>query len=269
MSRALMGDVVSRDWLTSEFVREGNLDGLRTLAGAMGNTDRPREELARLLAERGDTAELRSRADAGDPHARRRLVELLADRGDTAQLVARAKDGDALAEAMLTEGDWRDGLRDLADSEPSVGGLLYAAALADHGDVEELQARAEDGDSAAQEVLDVIASRGTPQHLAALQHDADVGNPMAREAVAEILVQQGRLADLRARAMQGDLPAQRHLTAELARLRTQDSVNELQECVHAAYDGAATRLLSIYRSESGATVLDLDVNAQPVTSATH
>ena len=49
------------------------------------------EQLAALLAERGDIDELRARADAGDESAAGRLAALLAERGDLDGLRARAE----------------------------------------------------------------------------------------------------------------------------------------------------------------------------------
>jgi len=62
------------------------------------------EQLAELLAARGDLDELRARADAGDGAAVWRLVDLAAGRGDLNQLLrARADAGDAAAAVQLTE----------------------------------------------------------------------------------------------------------------------------------------------------------------------
>ena len=67
------------------------------------------EQLAALLADRGDLDGLRGPADAGDGGAAGRLAGLLADRGDLDGLRARvdAGDGDAaerLAELLIKHG---------------------------------------------------------------------------------------------------------------------------------------------------------------------
>ena len=59
--------------------------------------------LAELLADRGDLAGLRARADAGDRDAAERLAGLLAARGDLAGLRARADAGDRDAARRLGE----------------------------------------------------------------------------------------------------------------------------------------------------------------------
>ena len=97
-------------------------------------------QLAKLLARRGDWDELRARADAGDWIAARRLAELLAERGDLDELRARADAGDEYAAGQLAE------------------------LLADRGDLDGaeqiLRARADAGDGDAGRLAGLLARRG-------------------------------------------------------------------------------------------------------------
>jgi GTPase SAR1 family protein len=92
-------------------------------------------QLAELLAQRGDTDQLRARADAGDRYAALQLAELLAERGDTDQLRARANVGDEAATRQLAE------------------------LLAERGDADQLRARADAGDTYAATQLAELRAR--------------------------------------------------------------------------------------------------------------
>jgi hypothetical protein len=126
------------------------------------------QELARLLAERGDLDELRARADAGDGDAGWQLARLLAERGDLDELRARAGAGDGnaaweLARLLAERGDLDEAtqiLRGRADAGDENGGWQLARLLAEAGDLDELRTRAGAGDeNAAGQLARLLAER--------------------------------------------------------------------------------------------------------------
>jgi hypothetical protein len=147
--------------------------------------DWPAVKLAGLLAQRGDTEELRARADAGDWFAASGLAELLAQRGDLDQLRARADAGDAeaavkLAGLLAERGDL-DGLRARADAGDAAAAVKLAGLLAARGDLDGLRARADaDSGAAAEKLAGLLAARGDLDGLRARADagDENIGEPL-------------------------------------------------------------------------------------------
>jgi hypothetical protein len=219
--------------------------------------------LAGLLAERGDIAELRARADVGDGHATEMLASLadmLAGRGDrdgaAEALRALADAGDEHASRrladMLAKGGDLDGLRARADAGDGHAAALLAGMLAKHGDLNGLRARAEAGDwHASRRLTDMLVESGDLDGAAeALRARAEAGNSYAARRLADILVESGDLDGLRARAEAGDSYAARRLADMLVGRRDLDGLRARAE----AGDEHASRRLADMLVESG----DLD-----------
>ena len=158
------------------------------------------EQLADLLAVRGDLDGLRARADAGDGYAAGRLAGLLAVHGDLdgAAQILRADAGD-----------------------PSVASLL-AVLLAMHGDLDGaaqiLRARADAGDGyAAGRLADLLAERGDlDAQILRARADRGDGYAAGRLRLADLLAERGDLDELQARADAGDWGAAGQLAGLLA-----------------------------------------------------
>ena len=195
-------------------------------------------QLAELLAKRGDTEELRARADAGHWDTASRLAELLAQRGDLEGLRARADDGDMdaasrLASLLAQRGDL-EGLR--ARARADVGDMdaasRLASLLAQRGDLEELRARADDGDeTAVMRLADLLAERGDLDEAEQMLRDwvdgedgpeqilhdwGYVDHETAIMQLAWLRARRGDMDGLRARADAGDWEAARRLVELLA-----------------------------------------------------
>ena len=187
-ARADAGDRSAARRLAELLVARGDRDGAERVAAA--GDGETAVTVAEVLVARGDRdgAErvLRAAADAGDSEAVRRLAVLLGWQGDrdgAEQVLRAAADaGDpgaavTVAEVLAKRGD-RDGaervLRAAADGDGREAAGLLAKMLADRGDVEELRARAADGDEAAARALaELLADRGDQEGLRAW---VDVGD---------------------------------------------------------------------------------------------
>ena len=163
--------------------------------------------LADLLARHGDLDEaeqiLRARANDGDWGAAERLADLLARHGDLDGLRARADDGDwaaalALADLLARRGDLDEAKQTIrrvrVNADFWIRSFLVkglSRLLDEHGDVDELRARADDGDpEAAGRLAELLAERGD---LDGLRARVDAGDWFAAEQLPELLVKQGRL----------------------------------------------------------------------------
>jgi hypothetical protein len=175
-SRATAGEYWAMSYLADILTGQGDTDRLlamlRTLADAepAGQPAWASKQLAGLLAECGELAELRARADDGNKEAARRLADLLAERGDLAELRARAH-----------AGDWPAGLR-FTDM------LVQRAAL------DELRALADTGNEyAVGELADILAERGNLDQAVAL-FTTSIGKAsdplLLRRRLSELLIQQ-------------------------------------------------------------------------------
>ena len=178
------------------------------------------------LAERKDLGTLRILADAGNAEARRPLAALLAEHGDVTELESRATAGEYwamfyLTDILIAQGDidrLLAMLRALADAEPT-GGPTWASKqlaglLAERGELEELRARADDGDmEAARRLADLLVERGD---LAELRARAHAGDWPAGLHFIHILVQRVALDELRALADTGNEFAVKKLANLLA-----------------------------------------------------
>ena len=220
---------------------------LYRLAADAGDA-RAADELARLLAKRGDLDELRARAGAGDQSAARQLDLVLAERGDLDELRARAgaDDRDAaglLAMLLYKRGDL-DELRARADAGGQTAATLLVALLAERGDLDELRARADAGD---RDAAGELRERGDLDELRAR---ASAGDQSAARQLTALLHKRGDLDELRARAGAGDQSAARHLAVLLAERGDLDGLRARAD----AGDADAATILAALLHERG----DLD-----------
>jgi len=151
------------------------------------------QELAYLLAGRGDLDELRARADGGDQYAAQELAKPLAGWGDV-------DDGPAVYRLPV------QGLRARADAGDGNAAWELAGRLTGRGDLGGLRARADVGDRNASWALAyLLAGRGDLDELRAR---ADAGDQYAAVRLAQLLAGHGNLEGavevLRARAGAGD-----------------------------------------------------------------
>ncbi|WP_211261455.1 hypothetical protein [Pseudonocardia acaciae] len=203
-----------------------------------------------MLVERGDPVELTRRADSGDRDAACALSQLLVDRGEIDQLRMRAANGDHYAKfawlSWLVEGGNTDELARLADNGDYAAKVQLCSLLVERGDLDALAARADAGDSLAhRRLLTHLVERGDTDTLAArveagddkaadalsaceclhsgdtegLTRLADGGGTQALIALAQHLLAEGNVAELRARTARGDMFARAALPLATARLR--------------------------------------------------
>jgi hypothetical protein len=182
------------------------------------------EQLADLLARRGDLDQLRARADAGDEYAARQLVRLLTERGDL--------DG---AEQIL---------RTRADADDRIAAMQLADLLTERGDLDQLRTRADAGDeNAARQLVRLLTERGDLDQLRAC---ADAGDENAARQLAGLLTERGDLDEaeqiLHTRANAGDWNAARQLAHLLARRGDLDKLRALTE---AGDENAAMQLADL------------------------
>ncbi len=231
------GDVAAASQLVNLLAEHGHVDELRTRADAGDGYAASR--LAELLTEQGDPDQavelLRGPADAGHVHAASELLQLLTGLGRVEEaldfLRARADTGDESAAhslAMLLAQHGHAGeLRTRAEAGNRFAAYQVAVELAAHGHTDELRARADAGDGpAAFQLASLLAERGHPDEAVALL-STPVGSPYESSAhlLANLLAQQGRSDELRARADAGDAAAAGALANLLA---TQGDAGELR-----------------------------------------
>jgi hypothetical protein len=195
---------------------------------------------AYLMAENDQADELRTRALAGDEHARRQLASWLADRARTEEALEiirpLADAGDDVAELWLArwlaDRDHSDELRRRAGRGDYHAQHELAGWLAGHDMLGELRQRADSGDySALRALVRRLAHRDMGDELRELAEAADpdrrllildmakqvgssgpevarvridLGDDSARYVLARWLARQGRLDELRQRADRGD-----------------------------------------------------------------
>jgi len=236
--------------------------------------------LADVLADQGRLDTLRARADAGEPSAGFRLAESLIERGDLQELRTRIEAGDrpaTLRMAQHLEGSGRidqaiDVLRDRAGgdvallcelvhllarqgrTDEAITAARMAAGTGDgsqlddllviHGHLDELRARADDGDTyAAFRLATLLEERGrTDEAIDLIRACADAGDNGARVRLADLLAEHGHIEELRVRADAGDEESANRLSHLLAR---QGSIDELQARAAAGDSSAAWSLVNV------------------------
>ncbi|WP_299520807.1 hypothetical protein [uncultured Serinicoccus sp.] len=146
-TRARNGYAAAADELAELLAAKGDTDALRT--EARNGNHRAGYELADILARRGHTDALRSEARHGTWHAGKRLTELLRDRGDTDALRTEAHHGntDAAHEVVriLTACGDADALLDEACAGNERAREVYLRGLMHRGEISKLRIMAEEG----------------------------------------------------------------------------------------------------------------------------
>jgi hypothetical protein len=226
--------------LGQALVRLGDLDQLRAQfrpsAVQWGPHWRTSQELARVLADRGAIDDLRALADRSDLAAAEQLADLLAMRGDAGELRARAQFETGVVLPTTDEGDlyWsRDEKREqtaarerLADYLARRGDVPALAARTDapatrrlftllrhRGDVAGMRRLADlRGGDIEQDLVQVLAHRGDLQELLSLAERAD---EMLLDRIAMVFVHRGALRELEA-LTKYHWPAADRLAAALA-----------------------------------------------------
>jgi hypothetical protein len=115
-----------------------------------------------------------------------------------------------------------------------------AELLAEHGDLDGLRARADDGERhAARRLADLLAEHGD---LVELRARADAGDPYAADRLARLLAGRGEIDGLRARADNGDIVSALRLAGLLAE---PGDLDELRARADAGDWEAAVRLAEV------------------------
>jgi hypothetical protein len=143
--------------------------------------------------------------------------------------------------------------RTAADAGDGYAAYRLAELLAEHGDLDELRARADagDGHAAAYRLAELLAEHGDLDELRAR---ADAGDGYAAYRLAELLAERGDLDELRARADAGDAWAAHRLTTLPTGREYLDSAVQLMRAQVDAGHATATLLLARLLAEHG----DLD-----------
>jgi hypothetical protein len=206
--RAGQGDKMALNRLVRVLVHQGEFDELRSLAD--GGHSSAAREYADFLVCQGRVDELTARADSGDGQASERLLDVLVRRGDVGALRRRGDAGDHVAArrwlAIVTDRGDVDRLRDRASRDLRVSRHL-ADILVDRGELDELRARADTHEyGSADRLAALLADR---DELDELRGRANAGDWHAQLALASVLADRGQIGELRARAGEhpGDFPA--------------------------------------------------------------
>ncbi|MFI6485509.1 CDC27 family protein [Nonomuraea sp. NPDC050663] len=212
---------------------EEAVDVLRTLADT-GN-DHAGQELSKLLVRQGRIEDLRALVDTGNSPAARELAGQLAKRG-------------SLEEAITV-------LRAPTDAGDSAAALQLAKLLADRGSIEEaitvLQASTDTGDAHLSKQLahllaDLLIDQDRiAEAITALPAPPDpdsYGDDRVALKLTGLLVEQGRIEDLRALANTGYDHADRKLSQLLA---AQGRIEDLHDMAEAGSDHAAQKMASL------------------------
>lgn len=163
------GDAFAITELIGVLERDGSTDALR--AWAVTGDSHALLALANVLARQGRTGELRERADAGDTKATLRLAGVLADDGRIDEAIA------VLAPLAAQRGNVT--VRD----EPPTN---------DWDELDDLDSR-----HAVMETHRLLIARGSvDEAVARLRRDADLGHWYAHETLVDVLVANGRHAEL-------------------------------------------------------------------------
>lgn len=206
-------------WWRAYTLAEGDqVDELRKLA-AVGD-DHARRQLASWLSERafpyggpdrdklGEAIEvIRPLADAGHDVAELWLARWLADTDRLNELRQRAERGSyhagRLLARCLARHDLLDELRQRADTGSHHAWRELVKLLADRDMHEELRELITSADADTRLLIfDVVG--GSPPGLRALRVLADAGHKASRRHLGRLLAREGRLDELRQRAVNGD-----------------------------------------------------------------
>jgi hypothetical protein len=205
-ARVEAGDRYAAKKLVDLLTAEDRLEEATDVARTFATSWQGREQLAKLLARRGEVDELRERAEQRDYSAADRLFDLLGKRGDVDGLRALADRGVHKARGRLIRAMERAGLVDelLAYARRNESYGLLRLLSRDHR-VADLRALTEAGDHRAPLILaNTLKDLGREDELRAL---AEEGSGDAALAYVVLLTEQGRVAELTALADAGDMHA--------------------------------------------------------------
>lgn len=215
---------VATESLAEALVRLGELDRLREMFRPTARFEpgwRVSRRLAQVLADRGAIGELRALADQGDDAAAEQLAAILARRGDTDGLRARARSESGIVVPTYDDRPaWsrrvrreqtaartrlasylahRDDLAELAARTDAPATRRLFSLLRHRGDLAGLRrladARREDSRAIRTELVQLLAHRGEVEELMSL---AARGDEMLLHRIAEVFVHRGALDELQA-----------------------------------------------------------------------
>ncbi|WP_436535534.1 hypothetical protein [Actinoplanes sp. HUAS TT8] len=211
---------------------------------ADGGSEEHSRELVQLLGRQGRAAELRERSEAGDRNASYRLIRLLHEQGQVDELRQHADAGDEsaaglLAELLAAQGG-KDELRKRSDAGDLDATYWLGRLLEQRGRSDEAitvlrgQAEATEWRSVGVTMLlaRILARQGRVEEAMtilrphAANPDAHPNDQGAARLLADLLVSQGQVDELRQRADAGDEPAEFRLGGLLAALGREDELRQ-------------------------------------------
>ena len=251
------GDKHAAQNLAELLAERGDLDELRGRADVGDGW--AALQLARLQAECGNQDKLRSMADAGDKEAAMELHKLLVARGDTetpegaaqaTQLLRPWIDISEMFPALrLAKRGELDELRALAHASGAYAVEVLVNALAERGDLDELRSWAKaDSYYANYRLARLLAERGDLDELRSWAEADRTFSSVAAVELASLLAERGNRGELRSLADDGDEDAARRLARMLAECGDMD---ELLARVHAGDKHAAYVLAGLIKQSQG------------------
>jgi len=251
--------------LSDALAEQGHIDDAIAVmqahaSAAIGMAD---DYLVDMLVNHGRLDLLRQRAATGDWPANIRLADLAANTGDVDQLWALDAEGNwfatqRLADIMVSEGRPDDAiglLRARADAGDALAAGSLPDLLAEHGQVDELQARAAEDPWYAPRAWAryLVEHDRLPEAMEWLRNQGGPGAGLAASQLADLLVAQDRIEEAIAILRPftigyGDGPAVSRLVDLLYR---HERVNDLRTEVNAGVSGAADRLLQLLLRHDG------------------
>src|SRR6266542_3166237 len=251
--------------LSDALAEQGHIDDAIAVmqahaSAAIGMAD---DYLVDMLVNHGRLDLLRQRAATGDWPANIRLADLAANTGDVDQLCALDAEGNwfatqRLADIMVSEGRPDDAiglLRARADAGDALAAGSLPDLLAEHGQVDELQARAAEDPWYAPRAWAryLVEHDRLPEAMEWLRNQGGPGAGLAASQLADLLVAQDRIEEAIAILRPftigyGDGPAVSRLVDLMYR---HERVNDLRTEVNAGVSGAADRLLQLLLRHDG------------------
>ncbi|GGM83728.1 hypothetical protein GCM10007977_101390 [Dactylosporangium sucinum] len=222
-ARAQAGEAVAAARLAHALIRRGDLDQLRSRAD-LGD-DFAAGALAEAFLHRGEFERLRALADEGHRTAAEKFADVLVYQGRVDALTIRADSGDEqasdrLLDLLVHRGDL-DGLRRRADAGDLLAARQWNEMVADRGDIDRLRDQAGHDLIVGMHLADLLLDRGEIAELRARADNHDYG---AADRLAKFFADRGEIDRLRARANAGDFSAEATLAHVLADQRAIDEL---------------------------------------------
>ncbi|MBW4717321.1 tetratricopeptide repeat protein [Saccharothrix obliqua] len=222
--------------LTKLLIEHGEIDEAMTVLRTHAQDPRLSTQLNRLLAAQGRLEELRARAANGNGEAATWLATRLLGKTET--------DDDKVDEALEL-------LRPHADAGHQPATRLLNKLLEQDGREQDLRTRANHDHDAAVRLATRLRRQGEiDEALSVLRAHADAGHVPAASVLADLLVRQGRIDELRHRTKHGDLTAAEALIDHLeSEGQNEQALEALRIHAHRDHDELWLKFISILLRE--------------------